>query len=85
VVRFEGMGGVCSSPRNGRFRIDRSKKGGAEVSSPRTAPVKKVRYCGGGAIGSATAAGSTVRSHRFFGQVDLRIFDFTDNEVYWLT
>ena len=27
VVRSLGMGGVCSSPRNGRFRIDRRRKG----------------------------------------------------------
>ena len=49
------MGGVCSSPRNGRFRIDRSKKGLGGGIKQRRAPDKKVCQAGGlGTIVNAT-------------------------------
>jgi len=78
------MGGVCSSPRNGRFRIDRSGKGlggGINNAEPRS---RKFVQAGGSTIGSATAAGSIVTSHRPFGQVDLRIFAFSGSDVILL-
>ena len=81
MVRSLGMGGVCSSPTNGRFRIDRRRKGLGGGLGPAEPQIKKVRQLDGGAIGSATAAGSIVTSHRFFGQVLLRIFAFSGSDV----
>ena len=60
------------------------EKGGEDTWKSCTAPDKKVRQVDGGAIGSATAAGSIVTSHRFFGQVLLRIFAFSGSDVILL-
>ena len=43
MVRSSGMGGMSSSPTNGRFRIDRSRKGLGGGIKQRRAPDKKVR------------------------------------------
>ena len=84
MVRFLGVGGMSSGPRNGRFRIDRSRKGLGGGLGPAEPLNKKDRYCSGGAIGSATAAGSIVTSHRFLGQVLLSIFAFSGRLVILL-
>ena len=74
MVRCLGMGGVCSSPRNGRFRIDRSRKGLGGGLGPAEPQIKKVRQLDGGAIGSGIALGSA--SHFCLGQVDFKIIAF---------
>jgi hypothetical protein len=74
VVRSLDVGGVCSSPTNGRFRIDRSKKGRCGGINNAPPQIKKVRQAGGlGTIFKAT--------HLPFGQVAAGIVAFVDNSL----
>jgi hypothetical protein len=61
VVRSLGMGGVCGSPRSGRFRIDRSGKGlggGINNAEPQ---IKKVRS--GGRLDDRQSHGCGINGH----------------------
>ena len=78
MVRSSGMGGMSSSPRNGRFRIDRRRKGLGGGLGPAEPLNKKVRQAGGSTIGSEIAFESA--SHFCFEQVDLRIFAFSASD-----